>query len=254
METIMKVLDFLFGDTRRRVRYGFALIKFGGGVTDVRGSIGGSVFSRNRYGAYARNRTIPVNPSSTAQQKIRSIMSVVRAAWFNTLTAAQRAAWASYAAAVQVQNRLGETITLTGFNHFARSASALLYNDVAIVADGPTDNSLPETDETVAYTPDESSSNVSIAFDTDAAWVGETGAYMLVYASRPQNPTVNYFKGPYRIAGKIAGNTTTPPTSPQTVNLPFAAAAGQKVFFQTRIVRADGRLSEPFRGVGTVVS
>lgn len=226
---------------------GHALIKLGGGVADIRGSIGGTVFSKNRYGSYARNRTIPVDPASTAQTKIRACMGQVRDAWFNTLTAAQRTAWAVYAANTPVTNRIGETIHLTGWNMFNRTASALLYNDESIIADAPTDFSLAEQDSTLTISVSEATQLVSVAFDDTMDWLDETGGFLFVYLSRPQNPTVNYFKGPYQIAGVIDGDGTTPPTTPQTMALPFAAVSGQKVFAQCRIMRADGRLSEPFR-------
>lgn len=231
----------------RKPRLGMALIKLGGGVSDIRGSIGGTVFSKNRYGSYTRNRTIPVNPGSAAQTKIRACSGQIRDAWFNTLTTAQRAAWAVYANNVQVQNRLGETITLTGWNMFARTNLAMLYNDYDIVADAPTEFSLAEQDSTLAITVSEASQEISVAFDDTMTWCDEDGAALIIYASRPQNPTVNYFKGPYLVAGKIEGDSVTPPTTPTTISVPFAVVEGQKVFAQARIVRADGRLSEPFR-------
>ena len=224
-----------------------ALIKLGGGVADIRGSIAGTVFSKNRYGSYARNLTVPVNPGSPLQTKIRAVMGQIRAAWFNQLTQAQREAWATYAANVQVQNRLGESITLTGWNHFARSAAALVYNDLDIVADAPTDYSLAEQDGTLSITASEATQEISVAFDDSLSWVDEDNAHLLIYASRPQNPTVNFFKGPYQIAGKISGNSTTPPTSPTTISAPFEFEEGQKLFVQARFIRADGRLSAPFR-------
>lgn len=226
---------------------GHALILLGGGVSDIRGSIGGTVFSKNRYGSYARNRTIPVDPSTTAQQKIRSTMGQVRNAWFNVLTSAQRAAWAVYATNVTMVNRLGQDITLTGYNQFVRTATNLLYNDLAIVADAPTDFSLAEQDSTLSVTASEATQLMSIAFDDTMDWLDEDDSYLIVYASRPQNSTVNYFKGPYLVAGKIAGDSVTPPTTPTTIAVPFAVVEGQKLFVQCRIVRADGRLSQPFR-------
>lgn len=242
----------LFSRTAKSKRRGMALIKFGGGVADARGSVGGTVFSRNRFGAYTRNRTIPVNPGTSPQTKIRSIMSVCRNAWFSTLTAAQRTAWDTYAAGVAMTNRIGEVIHLTGWNHFVRSASSLLYADESIVAAGPTDLSLPEQDETIAVTPSEATGLLSIAYDDTQTWCDEDGAHMLIFVSRGKNPTVNFFKGPYRYAGKISGDSVAPPVSPQTVTSPFALTEGQRVFVQCRIVRADGRISEPFRSFAAV--
>lgn len=237
----------LFSKQAKGKRRGMALIKLGGGVADIRGSIGGTVYSRNRYGAYARNRTIPVDPSSTAQQKIRSVMGSVKASWFETLTVAQRAAWEVYAANVAMTNRIGETMHLTGWNHFSRSASALLYNDMDIVAAGPTEFSLAEQDATLAIVVSEAAQTIAVTFDDTEDWCDEDGAALLIYASKPQSPTINFFKGPYLTAGKIEGDSVAPPTTGDTVAVPFACVEGQRIFVQCRIVRADGRLSEPFR-------
>jgi hypothetical protein len=58
--------------------------------------------------------------------------------------------------------------------------------------------------------------------------------------------SVNFFKGPYRYAGRING-AVSPPVSPQNVTWPFVVAVGQKVFAQFRCILADGRVSSTFR-------
>jgi len=231
----------------QRPRLGMALVKLGGPVADIRGSIGGTVYSRNRSGAIARSRTIPVNPGSASQIKIRSCIGVIRNLWYNTLTQAQRDAWDAYAESVSMLNRVGESINLTGWNHFCRSALSCLYNDLSYVADGPTEMALPEQDETISISASAASGEITVTFDESSAWCNETGSHLLVYASRGKSPTVNFFKGPYRTAGVLDGDDTTAITSPQTVTAPFTLTEGQKVFCQFRILRADGRLSEPFR-------
>ncbi|GAI01350.1 unnamed protein product, partial [marine sediment metagenome] len=44
-----------------------ALIKYGGGIVQISGSIAGTVFARNKMGNYARPRTKPVNPRTARQ-------------------------------------------------------------------------------------------------------------------------------------------------------------------------------------------
>lgn len=237
----------LFGTEAKLKRKGMALVKFGGGVVGMSGSIAGNTFARNRYGSYVRSRTVPVNPNSTLQQEIRAIMSTVRDAWFETLTTAQRAAWAVYAANVQVPNRLGESINLTGYNMFCRTNLAALYNGATLIDDAPATYSLAEQDETVAVTLTAATGATSVAFNDALDWLDETGGYLLVYESAPQNPTVNFFKGPYRQLGTVDGDSVTPPTTPASFTSQHTLTAGQKVFYQFRILRADGRLSEPFR-------
>ncbi len=74
-----------------------ALVKYGGGIVQMSGSIGGDTFARNRYGNYVRARTKPVNPNTTLQQAVRASMSFLTNRWAQTLDAAQRTAWNPYA-------------------------------------------------------------------------------------------------------------------------------------------------------------
>lgn len=57
-----------------------ALVQFGGGILDARGSIGGQVFSKNRFGNYMRARITPVNPNSARQAVVRAIVQALAAA------------------------------------------------------------------------------------------------------------------------------------------------------------------------------
>jgi len=98
-----------------------ALVKYGGGIIQMSGSIAGNTYARNRYGNYARARTKPVNPNSAQQQVIRGAMQELTTRWAQTLTALQRAAWNLYGTNVAMLNKLGETIKLSGFNHYLRS-------------------------------------------------------------------------------------------------------------------------------------
>jgi hypothetical protein len=85
-----------------------------------------------------------------------------------------------------------------------------------------------------------------VLFDDTSPWVAESGAALLIYVSRPQPLTINFWKGPYRYAGCLLGGS--PATfDPYTLPLPFAAAPNERVFVRGRLTRADGRLSSSFR-------
>jgi hypothetical protein len=73
---------------------------------------------------------------------------------------------------------------------------------------------------------------------------------MVIFTSRPMSPAINYFKGPYRFAGLIEGDSITPPTSPANVTSPWALEVDQKVFVRAAVLRADGRYSADFRSGG----
>lgn len=225
-----------------------ALIKFGGGVVGMSGSIAGNTFSRNRYGAYARSRSVPVNPNTARQQTVRNSLAALTMVWSQTLTAAQRAAWNLYAANVVMTNRLGESINLSGFNHFLRSNSLLQQNAKTLVADGPTTFEIPESDPAFAISASEATQVISVTYDDTLDWCDEDEAYMFLFQGQPQNAQRNFFGGPWRQMTPVEGDSTTPPTSPESASAVFAITEGQRQWVYGRILRADGRLSAPFRG------
>lgn len=210
------------------------------------GSLDATVASHNRFGRYLRAKTIPTNPNTGLQGSVRDAMAQLVERWSATLTAAQRDAWATYAANVPVSNRVGDTIYLTALNQYIRSNVPRLQSGLSVVDDGPTTLSLPAF-TIFSVTPDESSNNLSIVFYPPDGWTSEPTGGLLVYATRPQPATVNFNALSFRYAGKQIGATPTPPTSPATITYPFPGemTAGNVVFTRIRCTRADGRLSVP---------
>lgn len=101
-----------------------ALIKFGGGVAGISGKIGGTVFARNKAGAYARNWAKPVNPVTPAQSLVRGIFGTGSHQW-GILTSAERDEWNAQAALQQRINRFGEVYTPSGRQYFLETYNAL---------------------------------------------------------------------------------------------------------------------------------
>lgn len=224
-----------------------ALVKYGGGVMDIRGSIGGQVHSKNRYGQYIRAKVVPVNPRSSAQSAVRNIMAAVSAAWSASVSAAQRTAWETYAAAITMTNALGESITLTGFNHYIRSNVARLNIGQTRKDVAPTTLSLPPTDNVFAITASSAAQSISVSFGANQEWVSENSAAMVIHQALPQLASRAFFNGHFRKIGTIDGSSGSPLTSPQTVAVDFPIAEDQRQWVRARILRADGRLSEFFR-------
>lgn len=83
------------------------------------GSIGSTVYSHNKGGAYARQRKIPTNPNSERQQQIRTKLQLAASNW-SALTTGNRELWNAYAADNPILNRLGQSITLTGIAMYIR--------------------------------------------------------------------------------------------------------------------------------------
>lgn len=226
-------------------------------ISQASGSLAGTTWSRNRGGMYLRARAMPTNPNSPQQQALRAIMAMLTTAWRNELDADEREAWETYAANVPLLNKLGEPKNVTGLNMFVRSNMVRLQ---AAEAGLTRIDAAPTVFNLGSYTApsleniDESDGDCQIAFTAADAWNTADGGFMAIFLSRGQDPTIRYYKGPYRYAGIILGDTATPPTSPATITLPFAVAAGQTVFAKVIVGQPDGRTSSPFRAEGTAAA
>ncbi len=223
-----------------------ALIKLGTLITDIRGSVGGVVFSRNRSGAIARQRTTPINPKTALQSAIRAILSFVSQLWRTGTTAAQKTDWATYAANVPAKNKLGEVIRLSGFNQFVKSNTVLKAAGIPEIAAAPIVFTLPGEDPTYLTVVSVAAQALAITFDDARAWASEDGAALVVQMGIPQDTSITFFDGPWRAAGAILG-AVIPPVTGDPVPVPFPVFAGQQIFSRAKIIRADGRVSDWFR-------
>lgn len=230
------------------------LIEMGEIVKGASGSIGGTTFSRNRYGPYIRAKTVGVNPNTALQQAVRNAFSDITEQWNSVLTEVQRVAWNLYGASVVMKNALGQEVFLTGFNHFVRSNIMLVVGGQPIVAAGPTTFSLPETDGIFSISASEAAQQISVGFDVARPWVTEAGAFLLLFQMKPQIGSRNYLVGPTRQIEGVVGKAEPAPTSPVTPAAAYVVSEGQKMIAYGRILRADGRLSEPFQSTTTIAA
>lgn len=223
------------------------------------GKLGGLVFSHNRGGQYIRQYRIPTNPNTQFQQEVRSAMAILSTRWNEILTAAQRAAWELYALNVPLTNRVGVPVNVGGIAMFNRSNVPRIQSniraattDYVTVDDAPTIFDIGSFGAVEFTNVSEATQLLTLGYDDTDPWCDEDASGMIVSVSRPMNPSINYFNGPYRWSTIIGGNSVTPPTSPASVTLPFPVVETQKVFASVRVTRADGRLSGTFRGASLV--
>lgn len=223
-------------------------VKFGGGIADGRGSIGGTTYSRNRYGSYARQRVTPVNPQTPAQIRARSTFQAAVTAW-RRLTDAQRAAWSNYAAQTPMQDQLGSTIYLTGLQAFmsvqgpARTYAAHDSGFVASIPTVPTVTGGVQQDDITSIV---SAADISEA-TLDITVTGPTtpgglqsaspGEYAILYLSRPVSNETNFFKGPWVYTQRAVSSGPLPEneisfTLAQLAELGIVPTAGSKLFMK----------------------
>lgn len=215
-------------------------------ISQGSGSIGGITIAHNAGGLYMRRRTVPTDPGSPQQTLMRGAFAFLSNYWHSTLTAQQRTEWNIYAANVTVLDTLGQAINISGFNHFIRANTMFKKQLNAVKADGPANFNLGEFTPPVP-TCSEAGQTISVAFDILDDWVNEDGAVLWVWQSRPQNKTIEFFKGPYQFAGFILGSAGAPPASPTAIPAVFPFVADQNIFTRYSVHRNDGRLSASFR-------
>lgn len=222
--------------------------------SELSGSIGGITASHNLGGAYFRNRVVPTNPNTVQQQAIRSSVGQLTSLWLNTLTGAERVAWDLYAANVPLLDALGEPINVSGLNMYVRSNVPRLQAALPRQDAAPSTFNLGDFTAVSVSSLSEATQNVNVEFTEGDDWVTEDNSSLLVWCSRAQNPSINYFKGPYRFSGQVAGEVAVPPTTPEAIAPAFAFVAGQLVFFRFAVTRADGRYSLSQRIFQTAVA
>jgi hypothetical protein len=244
-------------------------------TTAASGSINGLTASHNRGGRYFRSRTIPTDPATTYQLTMRQGLLALSTRWSGVLSNAQRAGWSDYATDTLVTNALGEMIALTGQQMYIRCNTpryqAIMFGNpvgltplaptISTVDDPPT---IPGAAEVGFLSLDTAGSGTGARNDAGATatseiswddgtgptWMANDDAVLLVYMSRPQIAAKNYFRGPYGFAQAIQGDSTTPPTSPNTDAVPpFGVEIGMKTFWRLQVSDGDGRLSNVFEGV-----
>lgn len=226
------------------------------------GSLGGFTASHNAGGLYLRRRSIPTNPNTTRQQVIRSAMGNVVQHWSMNLSEAQRQAWRDYAANTPVTNTMGQVITLSGINMFARTNVARLQRDAieglasGLLDTAPTLFNTGESPLVVEvfsgiFTTPPGTLTLSGLLGSAASDDGD----LHLFIAAPQTPGTRFYKGPYQYAAAAAITATDDTYAFSAVDLatdwfsstvPVAGWDGLMVPIRMRVLYDDGRLSEVF--------
>lgn len=213
-----------------------ALIKYGPVISDARGSVGGTVFSRNRYSAYMKQRTTPVYPAYPKQIAQAALLSTVINDWKTGLTTPERELWNGLAAITSLPNKLGEQMTPSGLNLFVKANMLLDATGQAHVTTPPVAAIAPAPQLTLAWT-----TLVGIECTAIGNW-DNTAADRLLAQKSPNLPlSVNYYKGPYTLTWAQNGAYYT--ILPALITPSAQLAADSRVHYRFRAVHADGMVS-----------
>jgi len=88
-------------------------------ISDIRGSTGGTTYSRNTFANYRRNKTSPVNPNTVAQQLVRNRLGAMSQSWAG-IGEANRTSFVDGAPTWTNTNIFNQSIDYTGFSLYGR--------------------------------------------------------------------------------------------------------------------------------------
>lgn len=172
-----------------------ALIKLGNAVQDARGTLNGSVFSRNKGGAYMRTKVSPVQPNTAAQRAVRANFASNSKMWSGILSAPQRAAWVAYATTYPYSNVFGDASVLTGLAMLMAKNQVLLQTGHAVIQDPPVDNSVDPIPVPTALSASSVTGDIGFATPAEAA-AADTWYYIFMTPQLPvgQNPSESRYR------------------------------------------------------------
>jgi hypothetical protein len=108
--------------------------------SEIRGSVNGVTYSRNRFGLYVRSKASPVQPRTPAQAERRAQLTVLSQRW-RTLDEPLRAEWRALADELTRSDALGLTYRLSGLQAYLQIN---LWR--ALLGIAPQDNAPPQLD------------------------------------------------------------------------------------------------------------
>lgn len=208
------------------------------------GSYQNLTFSRNRNGQYVRGRSIPVNPSTSFQQTVRTRMAINAAAW-RGLTATQRQGWADLGLQITRTDSLGQTQTLDGFQAYCSVNNNLAAAGDPLLTDAPL-YSVPTA--LASVTPTITSASFSLAYTATPA---PAGARVFWYIG-PQRTAGRSFEGDLRLVNVTAAAAASPTNVLASYQARFGnPVTGNRIFF-AGVMHKGGFVSQPLLGNAVV--
>jgi hypothetical protein len=193
--------------------------------SEIRGSVNGVTYARNRYGLYARSKASPVQPRSPAQTARRAQLTVLSQRW-RTLSENNRAEWRALADELTRSDALGLTYRLSGLQAYLQMN---LWR--ALLGLAPQDNPPPQLDAPAPITIgdisyDADTNVINIEF-TPAPYAGA----LAFWATAPFSRGINFVApSRYRIVAvrrpATFGGTLT---SPQNIAADYIAKFGIQI-------------------------
>lgn len=225
-----------------------AKILFTAIVSDMRNKLNGSVFSKNRYGSYVRNKVTPVNPQTSYQQAQRQQLGALSSGW-RDLSQAQRDAWIAAAPNFPTTDIFGNTKILSGNALYVALNKNLINAGESQITDAPAAASIPTF---AVNTVNADSVGGTLTIDVSETSL-PSGYDLMVYATPNTGAGISYVKNKLRFIG--TGTVTSGSADIYTAwNTRFGTlTAGDKITVKVALVnQTTGQAGTPSQATGTI--
>lgn len=215
-----------------------AIIAYGPLATEVRGSIGGTTFSKNRFAKIVRAKVSPVHRPTTKRTAYKTRFSSTVYRYLNTITPEQRAAWETLGDNTTFINALGQEYHPTGNNLYLRTNILYRYMGQTWIDTAPA---------TATRACDDLVFSISATGDIECTMADEpVPNYRIIFwLSLPQLPAINYNRGPYlRDTYELASDLWA--EAPWEIFEAAGLIEDLKYFLRWRAIDATGKVSAAF--------
>jgi len=140
---LMVVSVLVFQNLMAGIGIGLAgMLVFGPNVEQEKGKTGGIVYITGKTGPYTRARIKPKNPKTDPQATMRQMMRNYAKLWKTSQV--NQTSFIDYAATHPVQNRMGRTSHISGFNWFVKfnRIAQMAISGVSLITAAPTVDTL----------------------------------------------------------------------------------------------------------------
>jgi hypothetical protein len=227
-----------------------AKVKFSALISEMRNKLNGSVFARNRGGAYLRTKVTPTNPQTAAQVAARSLLTTFSQMW-RTLTPEQHLAWNAVVDQWSTTDVFGDVVNPSGSALFIRLNINISLAGGTVVNTPPTPTGAVAISE-LSIVADSSSSLFTVTF-APAAVPADTAMY--VEATPMLSPGISNANSKFRKIATLAAAEASPYAGGADYLFKFGSiTAGQKVFCRAKFInQLTGEVSQSLVGSTIVI-
>lgn len=218
-----------------------AKVKFSALISDMRNKLNGSVFSKNRGGAYLRTKVTPTNPQTVAQAAARALLTSFSQGW-KALTEDQRLAWNGAVGSWAGTDVFGDLKNPTGLQLYIRlNVNISLASGTPLTLPPVPSGVAPVLDLSVDV--DDSSQSVTLS-DITSPVPADTALY--IEATPGLSPGVSNANSQFRHVTTLAPTTVVGAISAAYIAKFGAVVEGQKYFVRAKFINMlTGEVSQP---------